>query len=106
MRRSGNFLNDPILDLRPSYQVAFSEKEIRGIYLAISSVDQGLRHCIPNSGGPGSIPGQGTRSPLRQLRGSYATAKDPRCCNKDRRPHVPQPRPGIAKINKCLKINK
>ena len=29
---------------------------------------QGLRLCTPNAGGPGSIPGQGTRSYMPQLR--------------------------------------
>ena len=41
-----------------------------------SLVVQWVRHRAPRAGGPGSIPGQGTRS------------------------HVPQLRPGAAKINK------
>ena len=31
-------------------------------------VAQGLRLCSPNAGGPGSIPGQGTRSHMPKLR--------------------------------------
>ena len=33
-----------------------------------SLVVQWLRLCAPNAGGPGSIPGQGTRSHMPQLR--------------------------------------
>ena len=33
-----------------------------------SVVVQGLRLCARNAGGPGSIPGQGTRSHVLQLR--------------------------------------
>ena len=36
----------------------------------MSLVAQGLRLCVPNAGGPGSIPGQGTRSHMLQLRPS------------------------------------
>ena len=37
----------------------------------------------PLAGSPGSTPGQG--------------GKDPACHDEDRRPHMPQPRPGAAK---------
>ena len=47
-----------------------------------------LRLCTPNAGGPGSIPGQGTRSHMPQLRIRmpqlkipHATTKDPMCRN-------------------------
>ena len=36
--------------------------------VGMSLVGQGLRLLVPNSGGPGSIPGQGTRSYTPQLR--------------------------------------
>ena len=36
--------------------------------LGTSSVVQWLRLSAPNAGGPGSIPGQGTRSHMLQLR--------------------------------------
>ncbi|TEA32997.1 hypothetical protein DBR06_SOUSAS7410054, partial [Sousa chinensis] len=53
-----------------------------------SLVVQWLRFCAPNAGGPGSIPGQGTRSCMPQL-GAYmpqqkipqAATKDPAGCN-------------------------
>ena len=47
-------------------------------------VVQRLRLHAPNAGGPGSIPGQGTRSRM------HATIKDPSCCNQ--RSHTLQPK--------------
>ena len=51
----------------------------------------------PKAGGPGLIPGQGTRSHMLQLRVhmpqlkiSYAATKDSACYNKDQRACVPQ----------------
>ena len=55
--------------------------------------------------GPGSIPGQGTRSHMQQLKRYYvlqlkrshmSQLKDPTCRNEDRRSHVPQLRPGAV----------
>ena len=46
------------------------KKEKKGTSLVV----QWLRLRIPNSGGPGSIPGQGTRACMLQL-------KDPTCHN-------------------------
>ena len=46
---------------------------------------QWLRLRAPNAGGPGSIPGQGTRSRMPQLK------KDPACGKED-------PGPGAAKF--------
>ena len=40
-----------------------------------SLVGQWLRPCAPDAGEPGSIPGQGTRSRMLQLKILYATAK-------------------------------
>ena len=40
-----------------------------------SLVAQWLRLCAPNAGGPGSTPGQGTRSHM------HASTKEPACCN-------------------------
>ena len=50
-----------------------------------SLVAQWLRLCAPNAGGPGSIPGQGTRSHVHAAtksshattRSSHATTKEP-----------------------------
>ena len=47
-----------------------------------SLVAQWLRLHAPNSGGPGSIPGQGIRSHMHaSTESSYATTKKPVCCN-------------------------
>ncbi|TEA40985.1 hypothetical protein DBR06_SOUSAS9010008, partial [Sousa chinensis] len=46
-----------------------------------SLVVQWLRLRTPNAGGPGLIPGQGTRSHMRQLRACMPQLKDPTCCN-------------------------
>ena len=51
---------------------------------------QWLRLHAPNTGGPGSIPGQGTRSHGLQL-------EDSTYHSKHRRSHVPQLRPSAAK---------
>ena len=40
-------------------------------------VVQWLRLCAPNAGGPGSIPGQGTRSRMLQLKARMLQLKDP-----------------------------
>ena len=44
---------------------------------------QWLRLHTPNAGGPGLIPGQGTRSHMPRLKILHATTKDPPCHNKD-----------------------
>ena len=52
---------------------------------------QWLRLGTPNAGGPGSIPGQGTRSRMPQLKMIPRAApkdptrgnEDPVCCNQD-----------------------
>lgn len=46
-----------------------------------------LRHHTPNAGGPGLIPGRGTRSHMLQL-SSHATTNDPTYCNKDWRSNM------------------
>ncbi|TEA24796.1 hypothetical protein DBR06_SOUSAS11110057, partial [Sousa chinensis] len=47
-----------------------------------SLVVQWLRLRTPNAwGGPGLIPGQGTRSHMPQLRSLRATTKEPACHN-------------------------
>ena len=46
-------------------------------FIGTSLVVQQLRLCAPNAGGPGSIPGQGTRSHMLQLKVLHATTKDP-----------------------------
>ena len=52
--------------LSQAYPVSLFKTE--GIFLAV----QWLRPHAPNAGGPGSIPGQGTRSYMPQLRVSAA----------------------------------
>ena len=59
-------------------------------YVGTSLMVQLLRLCAPNAGGPGSIPGQGTRSRMLQLRAHilqlkilHVATKDPACLNKD-----------------------
>ncbi|TEA34881.1 hypothetical protein DBR06_SOUSAS4310073, partial [Sousa chinensis] len=47
-----------------------------------SLVAQWLRLYAPNAGGPGSIPGQGTRSHMHAAtKSSHATTKEPACHN-------------------------
>ncbi|TEA30223.1 hypothetical protein DBR06_SOUSAS17410018, partial [Sousa chinensis] len=47
-----------------------------------SLVIQWLRLCAPNAGGSGSIPGQGMRSHMPQLKTPHGTTKkNPTCCN-------------------------
>ena len=43
-----------------------------------SLVVQSLRLCAPNAGGPGSVPGQGTRSHTAQLKFLHAATKTQR----------------------------
>ena len=42
-----------------------------------------LRLCTPNAGGLGSIPGQGTRSRMLQLKDPACRNEDPTCRNED-----------------------
>ena len=55
---------------------------------------QWLRCCAPNAGGPGSIPGQGTRSCLPQLKILHTAMKI----------HVLQLRRSVVKEKVILKI--
>ena len=50
-----------------------------------SLVVRWVRLCTPNAGGPGSIPGRGTRYHVPQLRSRHAATeeKDPACCSED-----------------------
>ena len=50
---------------------AYNKTELRRGFLGTPLVAQWIRLCAPNAGGPGSIPGQGTRSHM------YATTKEP-----------------------------
>ena len=45
-----------------------SEEELKSLLMGISLVVQWLRLWAPNAGEPGSIPGQGTRPHMLQLR--------------------------------------
>uniref|UniRef100_A0A8C0CLW6 UDP-N-acetylglucosamine transferase subunit ALG14 n=1 Tax=Balaenoptera musculus TaxID=9771 RepID=A0A8C0CLW6_BALMU len=51
--------------------------------LETSLVVQWLRLCPPKAGGPSSIPGQGTRSCMLQLKDPACSDEDPACCNED-----------------------
>ena len=44
---------------------------------------QWLRLCTPNAGGLNSIPGQGTRSYMPQLKSLHVAAKEPEYHNED-----------------------
>ena len=58
--------------------------------------DPGLRLHAPNAGGPGLIPGQGTRSRMPQLRVHMPQLKDP----ATKRSRILQLRPWCSQINK------
>ena len=60
-------------------------------------VVQWLRLHTPDAGGPGSISGQGTRSPMPYLRVCMLQWKGPVCHNEDRRSCMLQLRPDVAK---------
>ena len=50
--------------------------------LRISLVAQWMGLCVPNAGGLGSIPGQGTRSHMHAAtESSHVTTKEPSCRN-------------------------
>ena len=57
----------------------FSQNENN--FIGTSLVVQWLRLLAPNAQGLGSIPGQGTRSHMLQLRVHLLQLKDPVCCN-------------------------
>ena len=59
------------------------EGQIEEVTSGTFLVAQGLRLCAPNAGGPGSIPGQGTRSHMSQLKILCAVMKteDSTCQN-------------------------
>ena len=60
----------------------FSEIEDKVVCQGTSLVVQRLVLCAPNAGGPGSIPGQGTRSHMHATTKSlYDATKDPVSCN-------------------------
>ena len=58
-------------------------KGLRTTSAGTSLAVQWQRPCVPNAGDTGSIPGQGARYHMLQLRLSGATEKDPVCCNED-----------------------
>ena len=54
--------------------------------LGTSLVVQGLRLCTPNAGGPGSTPGQGTRSHMHAAtKSSHDATKEPACRNQKKK---------------------
>ena len=50
------------------FEIGFKEKQSLIIRIGTSLVVQWLRFCASSGGGPGSIPGQGTRSHMLQLK--------------------------------------
>ena len=84
------------------------KEQMTTISLKTSLVVLWLRPCTPNAGGPGSIPGQGTRSHMPQPRVRMpqvkilpATTKNPACHNQD----PAQPNQSIFKKNKNKKTH-
>ena len=59
----------------PPWAIGTCPKWSRCPSLGSSLVVQWLRVCTPNAGGSGSMPGQGTRSHILQLKILYATTK-------------------------------
>ena len=63
---------------------------------------QWVGRCAPNVGGPGSIPGWGTRSHMHAAtKTQHAATMSLHATTK--RSRIPQLRPGTAKINKLKK---
>ena len=65
--------------------------------MGTSPVVQQLRLHAPNAGGPGSIPGWGTRPHMPQIKSLRATTKNLVCHNQD---------PVQPNKNKYLNLNK
>ena len=62
--------------------VRFSKVVILKMWsLGTSLVVQWVRLCAPNAGGPGSIPGQGTRSHVHAATKSPYATNESACCN-------------------------
>ena len=72
------------------------KEQLTTISLKTSLVVPWLQPHTPNAGGPGSIPGQGTRSRMPQVKILHATTKNPACHNQD----PAQPNQSILKKKK------
>ena len=90
------------LENKITVNAIFNEKEYKGIEIffkkeeGTSLVVQWLRLHAPNVGGPGLIPGQGTRSRILATKKiPHPSTKDAACCNEDS--CMPQLKPGTAK---------
>ena len=70
---------------------------VKNLISGTSLVVQWLRLHAPNAGGQGSIPGQGTRAHMPQLRVLEPQFKDSMCRHKDGKSCVPQLRPRTTK---------
>ena len=64
--------------------MVFTDPAEQESWARASLVVQWLRLCAPNAGGPGLIPGQGTRSHIQQLRSHMP--KDPMCSQINKLP--------------------
>ena len=63
---------------------------------------QWLRLHAPNAGGPASIPGQGTRSRMRQLRARTRQLRAPHAATKVRRASTKTQHSQINKLKKLF----
>ena len=66
------------------------------IYKLLDFPDGQVDIHIPNAGGPGSIPGQGTKSHMLQLKVQLPQLKDPSCAKEDGRFCVQPLKPSAA----------
>ena len=62
-------------------KLEFLSTLLKSYIIGTSLVVQWLSLRAPNVGGPGSIPGQGTRSRMLQLKVPHAATKGPACHN-------------------------
>ena len=89
------YTNNELSDREIKKTIPFTIVSKRIKYLRInltkeetSLVVHGLRHCTLNVGGPGSIPGQGARSHISQLRVHMPQLKMPHAATKTRRSQI------------------
>ena len=60
---------------------SFSKMATKKTVSRISLVVQWLSLCTPSAGDWSSVPGQGTRFCMLQLKSSNTATEDPECCN-------------------------
>ena len=72
--------DEPQNGLPESFAEIQLRKDFRILRKELSWWSSGLRLCAPNAGGLGSVPGQGTRSHMPQLKILHAANEDLLCC--------------------------